>query len=572
MDDAEIEMPEMEPLRPGDVIQSKEQLPIPEITKPSEARPGLAFKDWYPNPEGEGNPIQFPYTVTEDSEIYAVFDELYVINLMAINPEDPESEVASPVMPEQEKIFRNEMLDKPASDPAAEGYEFGGWFLDEECSNPAVFPMQITGETYLYAKFVQISPSVSFKAILTGSLESEAVFDEPYEIAEGEMIQIPEAPVAAGYSFVDWYLDEAHEERMTEAVAAVSGENVLYAWFVESAITVDEDESRVPVTYYADVDDPDDIFYYVKDVESSDKDLYITDRINGDFPTEIGASAIRSKSFEGDVYINVRRINSAAFGRTKFGEQSNEAHSYTFIAEEIVGTGSFNEASIGDELGARGSIDVDFEIGKTGDNAIGELYIGRAATGLVDISIHVGTAGESSMEFQICPELGVTSSPAKAYIKVDETVANSFDGFVPFSAIAKNSKAELTIDIGSAVYGFMGTQAGLFSAAYGSGKLTLNIINAEEYALRNVQFFPSMPRLVGAGSSGKREHNIEINIDKAESDVFYSTSFFPSCAGDFEADVKIEIEAFDEKKPYLGLYDSGFEHTVRQFGAYDIVR
>ncbi len=81
-----------------------------------------------------------------------------------------------------------------------------------------------------------------------------------------------------------------------------------------------------------------------------------------------------------------------------------------------------------------------------------------------------------------------------------------------------------------------------------------------------------MPRLVGAGSSGKREHNIEINIDKAESDVFYSTSFFPSCAGDFEADVKIEIEAFDEKKPYLGLYDSGFEHTVRQFGAYDIVR
>ena len=34
----------------------------------------------------------------------------------------------------------------------------------------------------------------------------------------------------------------------------------------------------------------------------------------------------------------------------------------------------------------------------------------------------------------------------------------------------------------------------------------------------------------------------------------------------------LEIDAFDEKKPDLGVFGSGFKHTVRQFGAYDIVR
>lgn len=470
--DAEIEMPDVGTYKPGDVIES---LPTPTIKTPSAAKPNLDFKNWYTNPAGTGDPITFPYTVTEGSDIYAVFDERFPINLIAVNSADPDSDIAS-VMPEQEGIFRNEKLDEPAA-PVAEGYDFGGWFLDAECvSSPAEFPITITEETHLYAKFTPIIPTVSFKAVLIPeNTEISVTLPKGYETTIGAEISVPEDLTASGYDFVAWYLDENLENRMPESVEAKAGENVFYAMFVQHEVKMSESpagEKIIPITYTANVDNPDDVFYVVNEINGGSDKLYITDRING-FPTEIGESAASGEDFTGDVDISVRNIQRQAFESATFGEAwRRKDYNYIFNVKKVDGKGgnigfsAFWSAKFGTQADS-GHMNFTFnQDGDIEDSGIGFTLVDR---GSLDATI-VMTLGNIDGE--------VTSGGAHGLV---------------IGSRSKNNLITATITIEKAADYAFASGAVFFDRFEGKeGNLTMTIKNCSEYTMHNISFGDSV--------------------------------------------------------------------------------
>ena len=88
--------------------------------------------------------------------------------------------------------------------PTRVGYQFGGWYLDEDLTIPLSELHTVTQSFTLYAKWVveSINPVISFNTH-GGSLIEAITYDGTINLVQ------PVDPIKEGYSFNGWYLDEA---------------------------------------------------------------------------------------------------------------------------------------------------------------------------------------------------------------------------------------------------------------------------------------------------------------------------------------------------------------------------
>ena len=77
------------------------------------------------------------------------------------------------------------------------GYVFAGWYLDKVMTVPAAFPLTVTGDMTLYAKWVKSVYTVSFDSN-GGSYVSDK---------ETDVLSVPPSPTRFGYDFDGWYVD-----------------------------------------------------------------------------------------------------------------------------------------------------------------------------------------------------------------------------------------------------------------------------------------------------------------------------------------------------------------------------
>jgi uncharacterized repeat protein (TIGR02543 family)/prepilin-type N-terminal cleavage/methylation domain-containing protein len=87
--------------------------------------------------------------------------------------------------------------------PTKEGYTFGGWYLDEECTQLYDFTNPITGEITLYAKWIENAKptyTVTFNSNGGSSVSNQT-------IEEGDKATQPNNPTKEGYTFNGWYSD-----------------------------------------------------------------------------------------------------------------------------------------------------------------------------------------------------------------------------------------------------------------------------------------------------------------------------------------------------------------------------
>lgn len=102
------------------------------------------FDGWYDNAEFKGSPISFPYTVTADVTLYARWSETgFTLFFETFGG----TSLAS--MSNQLKVTK---LDLP-NDPTKADKVFGGWYLDEDCTNAVSYPYTLTKATTFYAKW-----------------------------------------------------------------------------------------------------------------------------------------------------------------------------------------------------------------------------------------------------------------------------------------------------------------------------------------------------------------------------------------------------------------------------------
>ena len=97
------------------------------------------FMGWYTTPDFSGEAASFPYTLTEPTVFYAKWDQIFTVQF--------ETNGGSTLA----DIRGSFILEAPISTKT--GYILKGWYSDEDLSNPVTFPLILSGNCTLYAKW-----------------------------------------------------------------------------------------------------------------------------------------------------------------------------------------------------------------------------------------------------------------------------------------------------------------------------------------------------------------------------------------------------------------------------------
>ena len=100
---------------------------------------GSVFAGWYTSAEFTGEAADFPYTLTEPTVFYAKWDQIFTVQF--------ETNGGTALA----DIRVSSILDTPISTKI--GYILKGWYSDENLLNPVSFPLILSGDCTLYAKW-----------------------------------------------------------------------------------------------------------------------------------------------------------------------------------------------------------------------------------------------------------------------------------------------------------------------------------------------------------------------------------------------------------------------------------
>ncbi len=127
------------------------------------------------------------------------------------------------------------ILSEPASQPTREGYVFGGWFTDKECTETPEFGKEITADVTLYALWTEKTPVATFAF---GS------WTEEVKVSAVNGIFTPPSKVRKGYTFEGWYADNALTEK-ADFTVKYTEDVVFYAKWKLNVYTITYDTASI---------------------------------------------------------------------------------------------------------------------------------------------------------------------------------------------------------------------------------------------------------------------------------------------------------------------------------------
>lgn len=109
--------------------------------------------------------------------------------------------------------------------PTKEGFDFAGWYTDEELFNEFNGLENKAGKVTLYAKWEKSEPKIIISYEVNGGT---VIRDSEIKISEISKFTLPETPVRDGYVFLGWFIDEELNEPFT-SLKVEESKIVLYA-------------------------------------------------------------------------------------------------------------------------------------------------------------------------------------------------------------------------------------------------------------------------------------------------------------------------------------------------------
>ena len=218
---------------------------IDNISQPS--LEGYIFDGWYDSSDTI-DAIEFPYTVTGDTILYARWREIteITINFKSNNPTND-----TPVtnLPEPITLEEGELLREPQQ-PSLIGYNFTGWYTSTNTTenSKVVFPYtlpQAIDSLTLYAGWEKETTAakiiITFEENSPSGTSTVSNLPESISIEEGGQMQEPQQPSLSGYSFTGWYTSPDTTENSKVAFPYTLPQAIdsltLYAGWKETRIT-----------------------------------------------------------------------------------------------------------------------------------------------------------------------------------------------------------------------------------------------------------------------------------------------------------------------------------------------
>lgn len=185
------------------------------LTPPTVGREGYLFTGWDVTP---------PETVTGNAVYTARWEG--VQNPVTFNAMGGSETAAATVR-------TGECITKPA-DPTRDGYVFGGWYSDQNCTKKWDFSTEVTGAVTLFAKWTARAYTVTLNPMdgqLMGDSTRTVTYGQPY----GEL----PTPTLQGYNFAGWYTanDDSGKKVEADTVVETAGAHTLYAKWTPGNVT-----------------------------------------------------------------------------------------------------------------------------------------------------------------------------------------------------------------------------------------------------------------------------------------------------------------------------------------------
>jgi uncharacterized repeat protein (TIGR02543 family) len=180
----------------GSAVQSQTIAHGSVATRPANpAKAGYNFADWYTQATG-GSLFNFSAAITGTTVIYARWTQItYTVSFNLNYSEAPAAQTQT--------VAHGATASAPTA-PQRTGFTLANWFTEAACTTQWNFNNTITASRVLYAKWTQITYTVTFNLNYQG-----APAGQTQNVAHGAMATAPTAPQRAGFTFGGWFTEAA---------------------------------------------------------------------------------------------------------------------------------------------------------------------------------------------------------------------------------------------------------------------------------------------------------------------------------------------------------------------------
>ena len=249
-----------------------------------------------------------------------------------------DSQGGSNVEPQLIWTTYNSLIPEPAvqcavtepQEPVREGYTFGGWYRDAECTDSRKFDFdsqsQLVTDTTLFAKWIPNSYRVNYKLSLPDGSVYEAE-DSYKSYVHGQELTMP-VPSQEGYVFCGWY------------------DNAGYTGTAYTKIGAEEYGDKTCYGYFKDVQKPELAASVESNVSPNTKGWYNTDQIRMvlSYSDNKGVTGLYGKVDDGGYEEIPGVITEGGTTVTKDYACVEGTHTYTFKAVDAAGNETVTEA------------------------------------------------------------------------------------------------------------------------------------------------------------------------------------------------------------------------------------
>ena len=306
-----------------------------------------------------------------------------------------DSQGGSNVEPQLIWTTYNSLIPEPAvqcavtepQEPVREGYTFGGWYRDAECTDSRKFDFdsqsQLVTDTTLFAKWIPNSYRVNYKLSLPDGSVYEAE-DSYKSYVHGQELTMP-VPSQEGYVFCGWY------------------DNAGYTGTAYTKIGAEEYGDKTCYGYFKDVQKPELAASVESNVSPNTKGWYNTDQIRMvlSYSDNKGVTGLYGKVDDGGYEEIPGVITEGGTTVTKDYACVEGTHTYTFKAVDAAGNETVTEAL---------TVKLDTIKPVIGDAVFNEgyknLWNWLIRKDSLEITIPVAEAGSGieSVEYKLIPE------------------------------------------------------------------------------------------------------------------------------------------------------------------------
>lgn len=205
-----------------------------KVSRPNDpSKAGYTFAGWYSD-EACTSEFNFDTQITSDTTVYAKWTiNSYIVSFETYGG----SETAS------QTVTYGSKATVPAQ-PQRAGFTFGGWYKDSSMSEEFDFNSDITSDTTIYAKWVEIKKYIVTFNFNGGTLDGQEELE--VEVTEGETVSDPGTPVKESLGRIDYefngYVTTRDGETPFDFDTPINKKTNVYASWKEVASAEDQQE------------------------------------------------------------------------------------------------------------------------------------------------------------------------------------------------------------------------------------------------------------------------------------------------------------------------------------------